>query len=106
MFGLSLLLCVINGSLPLGRASVGDVREHVWDRSPPEPQPWGQVCHSPVLELSRWRLLAPEVPSVVTMMAAVMSQGGSKAGPGFCMDQIKGRNKSGVFGMEATMTQK
>lgn len=55
------------------------------------------MCHSAVLELSRWRLFAPEVPSVVTVMAAVVSLGGSKAAPGSCMDQTKGRNKSEIF---------
>lgn len=59
-----------------------------------------------VLELSRWRLFTPEVPSVITVVAAVMPPGGSKAGPGFCIDQIKGRKKSGGFLMEATTTQK
>lgn len=64
------------------------------------------MCHCPVLELSRWRLFTPEVPGVVTMMAAVMSPGGSKAGPQSCMDQNEGRNKSGFFRMEATTTQR
>lgn len=50
-----------------------------------------------MLELSRWSLFAPAVPSVVTVMAAVMSLGGSKAEPGSCMDQNKGRNKSEFF---------
>lgn len=46
---------------------------------------------------------------MITVMAAVMSPGGSKAGPGSCMDQTKGRRKSGLVGfflMEATTTQK
>lgn len=55
------------------------------------------MCHCPVLELSRWRLFSPEVPSVVTVMAAVMSPGGSNHGPESWMDQTKGRNNSGVF---------
>lgn len=53
-----------------------------------------EVCHSPVSELSRWRLFAPEVPSAAVMMAAVMSLGGSQAGLESCVDQAKDRNNS------------
>lgn len=34
---------------------------------------------------------------MVTVMAAVMSPGGFKAGPESCMDQKEGRDKSGFF---------
>lgn len=53
-----------------------------------------EVCHSPMLELSRRRLFPPDVPSAATVMAAVMLLGGSQAWPESYMDQAKDRNSS------------
>lgn len=64
------------------------------------------MCHCPVLELSRWRLFSPEVPSVVTVMAAVMSPGGSNHGlnPGWIRPRVE--TTVGFFWMETTTTEK
>lgn len=53
-----------------------------------------EVCHSPMLELSRRRLFAPDIPSAATVMAAVMLLSGSQAWPESYMDQAKDRNSS------------